>query len=61
MKRVGFTMKLNPGMKDEYRKRHDKIWPELLRTPAQLRHQQLLHLSGREHQHTLRQSDGIQR
>jgi len=30
MKRVGFTMKLNPGMKDEYRKRHDEIWPELV-------------------------------
>ena len=22
-------MKLNPGFKDEYRRRHDKIWPEL--------------------------------
>lgn len=30
MKRVAFTMKLKPGMKDEYRKRHDEIWPELL-------------------------------
>ena len=30
MKRVGFTMKLNPGMKDEYRKRHNEIWPELV-------------------------------
>jgi L-rhamnose mutarotase len=30
MKRVGFTMKLKPGMKDEYRRRHDEIWPELL-------------------------------
>jgi L-rhamnose mutarotase len=30
MKRVGFTMKLKPGMKDEYRKRHDEIWPELV-------------------------------
>ena len=25
-----FTMKLNPGMEDEYRRRHDKIWPELM-------------------------------
>ena len=30
MKRVAFTMRLKPGMKDEYRKRHDEIWPELL-------------------------------
>lgn len=30
MNRVGFTMKLKPGMKDEYRRRHDKIWPELV-------------------------------
>ena len=27
--RNAFKMKLNPGMKDEYRKRHDEIWPEL--------------------------------
>jgi L-rhamnose mutarotase len=30
MKRVSFKMKLKPGMKDEYKKRHDEIWPELL-------------------------------
>lgn len=30
MKRVGFTMKLKPGMKAEYKKRHDEIWPGLL-------------------------------
>ena len=24
-----FTMQLNPGMKAEYKKRHDEIWPEL--------------------------------
>jgi L-rhamnose mutarotase len=29
MKRFGFKMKLKPGCKEEYRKRHDKIWPEL--------------------------------
>jgi L-rhamnose mutarotase len=29
MKRVAFKMYLNPGMKAEYKKRHDKIWPEL--------------------------------
>ncbi|MCK5736180.1 MAG: L-rhamnose mutarotase, partial [Spirochaetaceae bacterium] len=30
MNRVSFKMKLKPGMKDEYKKRHDEIWPELL-------------------------------
>ena len=29
MKRVAFKMKLKPGFKDEYKKRHDKLWPEL--------------------------------
>ena|SRR3989304_5191465 len=29
MKRLAFKMYLNPGMKEEYKKRHDKIWPEL--------------------------------
>ena len=24
-------MKMNPGMKEEYRRRHDEIWPELVR------------------------------
>ena len=28
--KYAFTMKLNPGMEDEYRRRHDKIWPELM-------------------------------
>jgi L-rhamnose mutarotase len=27
--RHAFKMKLNPGMEEEYRKRHDEIWPEL--------------------------------
>lgn len=31
MERQAFKMKLLPGMKDEYRKRHDEIWPELKR------------------------------
>ena len=30
MNRVAFKMKLKPGMKSEYKKRHDEIWPELL-------------------------------
>lgn len=28
--KVGFKMKLKPGMKDEYAKRHAAIWPELV-------------------------------
>ena len=29
MKRFGFKMKMKPGFKDEYKKRHSAIWPEL--------------------------------
>lgn len=29
MKRIAFRMVLFPGMEEEYRKRHDAIWPEL--------------------------------
>ena len=29
MKTVAFKMKLKPGCKAEYKKRHDEIWPEL--------------------------------
>ena len=29
MPRVSFKMKLKPGFKKEYQKRHDEIWPEL--------------------------------
>jgi len=29
MKRNAFTMKLKPGFANEYKKRHDEIWPEL--------------------------------
>ncbi len=29
MKRIAFKMKLKPGMKEEYKRRHDDIWPEL--------------------------------
>ncbi len=29
MQRHAFKMFLNPGMKGEYKKRHDEIWPEL--------------------------------
>ncbi len=30
MKRVSFKMKLKSGCKDEYQKRHDDIWPDLV-------------------------------
>ena len=29
MKRYSFKMKLKPGFEEEYKKRHDEIWPEL--------------------------------
>ena len=29
MNRVAFRMKLKKGFEDEYKKRHDEIWPEL--------------------------------
>ena len=29
-KRFGFKMKMIPGFKEEYRKRHDEIWHELV-------------------------------
>jgi L-rhamnose mutarotase len=31
MQRYAFKMFLNPGCADEYRRRHDAIWPELSR------------------------------
>ena len=29
MEKYAFKMRLSPGCKDEYKKRHDEIWPEL--------------------------------
>jgi L-rhamnose mutarotase len=29
MKRFAFKMKLKPGVVEEYKRRHDEIWPEL--------------------------------
>ena len=29
MKRFAFKMKLNPGFRDEYKRRHEEIWPDL--------------------------------
>lgn len=30
MQRVAFTMKIKPGTEEEYRRRHQHVWPELL-------------------------------
>ena len=30
MQKYAFRMMLNPGMAEEYRRRHDAIWPELV-------------------------------
>ncbi|MCB1336620.1 MAG: L-rhamnose mutarotase [Maritimibacter sp.] len=30
MEKYAFKMRLNPGMRDEYKRRHDAIWPELV-------------------------------
>src|SRR5476651_1166738 len=30
MHRIAFKMKLLPGFEQEYKKRHDEIWPELV-------------------------------
>ena len=30
MEKHAFKMRLRPGCRDEYRKRHDEIWPELV-------------------------------
>jgi L-rhamnose mutarotase len=29
MKKFAFKMKLKPGFKDEYRRRHNELWPEV--------------------------------
>jgi L-rhamnose mutarotase len=31
MERLAFKMSLQPGLKDEYKRRHEQIWPELKR------------------------------
>ena len=30
MEKYAFRMRLNPGCRDEYQRRHDEIWPELV-------------------------------
>jgi L-rhamnose mutarotase len=34
MQRLGFKMKVFKGKEKEYKKRHDEIWPELLKAHA---------------------------
>lgn len=29
MKRIAFKMKLFPGQEEEYKRRHDELWPEM--------------------------------
>ncbi|MGR3662506.1 MAG: L-rhamnose mutarotase [Paracoccaceae bacterium] len=31
MEKFAFKMQLSPGQRDEYKRRHDEIWPELSR------------------------------
>lgn len=35
MKRVAFKMQLHPGQTEEYKRRHDAIWPELKKLLAE--------------------------
>lgn len=30
MKRVGFIFRIKPEVKDEYKKAHDEIWPDMV-------------------------------
>jgi L-rhamnose mutarotase len=30
MQRIGFMMRIKPGTEEEYKRRHDEIWPEML-------------------------------
>jgi L-rhamnose mutarotase len=30
MQRIAFTMRIRPGTQEEYRRRHQAVWPELL-------------------------------
>lgn len=31
MQRVGFTFKIRPELRDDYKKAHDEIWPEMVK------------------------------
>ena len=30
MQRIAFTMRIKPGTEEEYRRRHQQVWPDLL-------------------------------
>jgi L-rhamnose mutarotase len=30
MKRIGFVLKVKPGLMEEYQRRHEDVWPEML-------------------------------
>ena len=30
MRRIAFTMHIRPGTEDEYQRRHEQVWPEML-------------------------------
>jgi L-rhamnose mutarotase len=30
MQRIAFMMKIKPGSEEEYRRRHERVWPEML-------------------------------
>ena len=30
MQRIAFTMRIKPGTEEEYRRRHEQVWPEML-------------------------------
>ena len=35
MEKIAFVMKLKPGCEEEYKKRHDQLWPEMVDTLKQ--------------------------
>jgi L-rhamnose mutarotase len=30
MRRIAFTMRIRPGTEEEYQRRHEQVWPEML-------------------------------
>ena len=54
--KYAFKMQLNPGMKAEYKKRHDEIWPELVVLLQRGRRLGLFDPSRRRDQHPVRRA-----
>ena len=52
--KYAFKMQLNPGMEEEYRRRHDEIWPELVGPSEGGRRRGLLDPSRPRDRHSLR-------